>query len=107
MPRGIAVTSRLAMAPNPTSTSPDGSGGWTPTVDSDAATSGAFITPVAQPSAVPTITAARPAGMLPGNRMPAVQPTSTRVSDTNAIHGTSHDWNAGRMEMNAIEMPAS
>ena len=34
-------------------------------------------------------------------------PTSTRVSDTNAIHGTSQDWKAGRIEMNAMEMPAS
>ena len=65
------------------------------------------MTPVAQPRAVPTMIAARPAGTFPGNRTPAVQPTSTRVSETRAIQGTSQLWKAGRSEMNAIEMPAS
>ena len=32
---------------------------------------------------------------------------STIAKDTNAIHGSSHIWNAGRIEMKAIEMPAS
>src|SRR5436309_866475 len=52
----MAVASRVAIAPKPITTSPDGSGGWTPTWPSEAATSGAFITPVAHPRAVPTIT---------------------------------------------------
>ena len=56
---------------------------------------------------MPTITATRPPGSPPGSRTFAVQAISTIASETNAIHGTSHIWNAGRSEMNAIEMPAS
>ncbi len=37
----------------------------------------------------------------------AVHPTSTNVSETKAIHGTSQLWKAGRIEMKASEMPAS
>ena len=45
--------------------------------------------------------------MPPGSRMFAVQAISTIAKHTRPIHGTSHIWNAGRIEMNAIEMPAS
>ncbi len=37
----------------------------------------------------------------------AVQAISTIAKHTRPIHGVSHIWNAGRIEMNAIEMPAS
>ena len=37
----------------------------------------------------------------------AVQAISTIAKQTRPIHGVSHIWNAGRIEMNAIEMPAS
>ena len=56
---------------------------------------------------VPTITAARPPGTPPGSLTLAVQLISTMPSETNAIHGTSHIWKAGRIEIKAIEMPAS
>ena len=56
---------------------------------------------------MPTITAARPPGRPNGRRVLAVQLISTIASEMNAIHGTSHIWNAGRSEMKAIEMPAS
>ena len=56
---------------------------------------------------MPTITATRPPGSPPGRRTLAVQAISTIANETNAIQGTSHIWNAGRIEMNAIEMPAS
>ena len=45
--------------------------------------------------------------MPPGSRMFAVHAISTIAKQTRPIHGTSHIWNAGRIEMNAIEMPAS
>ncbi len=37
----------------------------------------------------------------------AVHAISTIAKHTSPIHGVSHIWNAGRIEMNAIEMPAS
>jgi hypothetical protein len=55
----------------------------------------------------PTITAARPPGIPPGSRMFAVHAIRTIAKQTSAIHGSSHIWNAGRIEMNAIEIPAS
>ena len=54
----------------------------------------------------PTITAASPPGMPPGSRMFAVHATSTIAKQTKPIHGTSHIWKAGRIEMKAMEMPA-
>jgi len=56
---------------------------------------------------MPTTTATSPPGRPQGRRTLAVQLISTMASDTKAIQGTSHIWNAGRSEMNAIEMPAS
>ena len=52
------------------------------------------------------MTAASPPGTPPGNRMLAVQAISTMAKQANAIQGTSHIWKAGRIEMNAMEMPA-
>jgi hypothetical protein len=37
----------------------------------------------------------------------AVHAISTIAKQTSPIHGVSHIWNAGRIEMNATEMPAS
>ena len=56
---------------------------------------------------MPTITAASPPGRPPGRRTLAVQLIRMMPSATKAIQGTSHIWNTGRIEMNAIEMPAS
>ena len=39
--------------------------------------------------------------------MLAVQAISTSAKHTRPIHGTSHIWNAGRIEINAMEIPAS
>ena len=39
--------------------------------------------------------------------MLAVQAMSTMAKQTKPIQGTSHIWNAGRIEMKAMEMPAS
>jgi hypothetical protein len=36
-----------------------------------------------------------------------VHAISTIAKHTSPIHGVSHIWNAGRIEMNAIEIPAS
>ena len=58
-------------------------------------------------STEPTITATSPPGMPPGSRTFAVHAISTIAKHTRPIHGTSHIWNAGRIEMNATEMPAS
>ena len=60
-----------------------------------------------QPITVPTSTAARPPGSPRAASRRRVQLTSTMPSETKAIHGTSQIWNAGRIEMKAIEMPAS
>ena len=60
-----------------------------------------------QPTTMPTITAPdRRAGRTAGACW-RVQAISTMASETKAIQGTSHIWNAGRIEMKAIEMPAS
>ena len=56
---------------------------------------------------VPAITAARPPGRPNGRRTFAVQLIRMIASATNAIQGTSHIWKVGRIEMNAIEIPAS
>ena len=56
---------------------------------------------------MPTITATRPPGSPNGRRTFAVQLIRMIANATNAIQGTSHIWNTGRIEMNAIEMPAS
>ena len=61
----------------------------------------------AQPITEPTITATSPPGKPPGSRMFAVHAISTIAKHTRPIHGISHIWNAGRIEMNAIEIPAS
>ena len=53
------------------------------------------------------MTATSPPGMPPGSRTFAVHAISTIAKHTRPIHGTSHIWNAGRIEMNATEMPAS
>jgi hypothetical protein len=55
---------------------------------------------------VPTSTAARPPGTPNGRRTFAIQLIRMIASATNAIQGTSHIWKLGRIEMNAIEMPA-
>jgi hypothetical protein len=60
-----------------------------------------------QPISAPTITAARPPGTPPGSRMLPVHAMSTMAKQASPIHGVSKIWNAGRIEMNAIEMPAS
>ena len=55
---------------------------------------------------VPTMTAASPPGMPNGRRTPAVQRHRMIANDDEArSSGTSHIWNAGRIEMKAIEMP--
>ena len=56
---------------------------------------------------MPTTTAARPPGTPNGRRTLAVHDTSTIANDSNESQPTSHIWNAGRIEMKAIEMPAS
>ena len=42
-----------------------------------------------------------------GRRTPAVHDSRMIANVASAIHGALHIWNAGRIEMNAIEMPAS
>ncbi len=42
-----------------------------------------------------------------GRRMFAVHAISTMAKHTKPIQGISQIWKAGRMEMNAMEMPAS
>ena len=56
---------------------------------------------------VPTMTAASPPGMPNGRRTPAVHESRMIANVANAIHGASNIWNAGRIAMNAIEIPAS
>ena len=56
---------------------------------------------------VPTSSAASPTGKLPGSRMPAKKPMRMMARTGKAIQAASHICAAGRIEMKAIEMPAS
>ena len=51
--------------------------------------------------------ATSPPGRPNGNRTAAVHATRTSARVMKAIHGTSHIWKAGRIEMKVSEMPAS
>jgi hypothetical protein len=100
------------MSCRPMKTSPDTIGRWRPNWSNESATADGSSTP-ATPSAVAThativamITATRPAGRLNGSGTAAVQATRISASVMNATHGTSHIWNAGRMEMKVSDMPA-
>jgi hypothetical protein len=44
--------------------------------------------------------------MLPGSFRSVKKPIMMMISTGSEIHSASHIWAAGRMEMNAIEMPA-
>ena len=44
--------------------------------------------------------------MLPGSFRSVKKPIRMMISTGRAIHSASHIWAAGRIEMNAIEMPA-
>ena len=59
-----------------------------------------------QPSTVPTTIAARPPGIPPGRRTPAVQERRMIAKVASAIQAAVYIWNAAAMLMNAIEMPA-
>ena len=60
-----------------------------------------------QPTAVATQTESRPTGAPNGIRREPSQPTRMNANATSPIHGACHICAAGRMAMNAIEMPAS
>ena len=63
--------------------------------------------PPAQAIALPSSSAARPTGKLPGSRTLATKPMTISASTGSAIHAASHICAAGPIEMNVIEMPAS
>ena len=72
-----------------------------------AVTSGADMTPPIQAIAVPTSSAARLIGMLPGSFMSVSRPMSSNANTGSATHASAHMRAAGSMEMNVMEMPAS
>ena len=84
-----------------------------PNFDSAAATacgSMTWLIPVRvaiHPSTVPISTAASPPGTPPGSRTRAVQLIRMMPSEMKASHGTCQLRNAGRIEMKAMEIPAS
>ena len=70
-------------------------------------TSGADMYPPIHAIAVPSSRAASPTGMSPGSFRPVKKPIRMITITGRAIHGASNICAAGRIEMNAIEMPAS
>src|SRR4051812_46256886 len=113
MPSGMAVASSGPMLLRPVNTSVEGSGGRSP-IWLTASETGARVLgvwPVAtaiQYRTDPATMAARPPGIPNGRRTFAVQLIRMTANATNATNGMgSHIWNAGRIEMNVMEMPAS
>src|SRR5271170_4768498 len=113
MPSGTAVTSSGPISASPCRKWADGIGGCSPNLPNASATAAGSITgwiPVnvaIHASTVPTSTAASPPGMPNGNRTRAIQLTRMIANEMNDSHGTCQLWNAGRIEMNAIEIPAN
>ena len=70
-------------------------------------TSAGCMYPPIHPMAVPRSRAASPTGMLPGSLMSVKKPMRMTMSTGKAIQRASHIWAAGRIEMKAIETPAS
>lgn len=108
MPSGIAVASSGAMSASPwPSRATSNVGSEIATSLAAVITSGADMYPPIQPIAVPTSSAASPTGMLPGSFRSVKKPIRMITITGSAIHSASNICAAGRIEMNAIEMPAS
>jgi hypothetical protein len=108
MPSGIAVASSGAMSLRPSTSRPmSNEGTENATSRAAATTSGTDIEPPIQAIAVPTSSATSPTGRFPGSRTSVKKPTRMITITGSAIHSASHICAAGRMEMNAIEIPAS
>ena len=70
-------------------------------------TAAVSMKPPAHAIALPSRSAARPSGKLPGSFTPPTKPMMMSASTGSAIQAASHICAAGRIEMNVIEMPAS
>ena len=108
MPSGIAVASSGATSARPwPSRAKSNVGREIATSCAAVITSGADMYPPIHAIAVPSSSAARPTGMLPGSFRSVKNPIRMITITGSAIHSASNICAAGRMEMNAIEMPAS
>ena len=107
MPSGMAVASSGDTSFSPCPSRPALSvGRLRAMLCAAAVTSAGCMYPPIQPIAEPTSRAASPTGMLKGSRIPVKKPIRMMASTGIAIHSASHIWAAGRIEMNAMEIPA-